>query len=116
MSALTGQLTFTLAQAAELLNCHRETLRRAILSGELRAAKLGNGFRISRCDLEAFWISSGGGELFGGIALDSLQAGSTRPDKAPAAAKKKGAKPSRTRQEQFSLLHSSAADKGKSRQ
>jgi len=60
-----GKTTFTLAEAADLLSCHRETLRRAIRSGELRAAKLGRGFRISRFDLEAFWTTSGGGDLFG---------------------------------------------------
>lgn len=65
MSVPSGKTTFTLAEAAELLSCHRETLRRAIRSGGLRAAKLGRGFRISRSDLEAFWTSSGGGDLFG---------------------------------------------------
>jgi len=65
MSAPLGKTTFTLAEAADLLSCHRETLRRAIRTGELRAAKLGRGFRISRFDLEAFWTASGGGDLFG---------------------------------------------------
>ena len=65
MSAPPGKTTFTLAEAADLLSCHRETLRRAIRSGELRAAKLGRDFRISRFDLEAFWTASGGGDLFG---------------------------------------------------
>ena len=60
----SGKTTFTLAEAAELLSCHRETLRRAIRDGELRAAKLGREFRISRPDLEAFWIACGGGDLF----------------------------------------------------
>ncbi len=65
MSVPSGKTTYTLAEAAELLRCHRETLRRAIRDGELRAAKLGRGFRISRFDLEAFWTASGGGDLFG---------------------------------------------------
>jgi len=65
MSVPPGKTTFTLAEAANLLSCHRETLRRAIRSGELRAAKLGRGFRFSRFDLEAFWTASGGGDLFG---------------------------------------------------
>lgn len=60
----SGKATFTLAEAAELLSCHRETLRRAIRVGELRAAKLGREFRISRPDLQAFWIACGGGDLF----------------------------------------------------
>jgi len=65
MSVPPGKTTFTLAEAADLLSCHRETLRRAIRSGELRAAQLGRGFRISRFDLQAFWTASGGGDLFG---------------------------------------------------
>lgn len=56
--------TFTLAEAALLLSCHKETLRRAIQSGDLRAAKLGREYRISRADLQAFWTAQGGGELF----------------------------------------------------
>ena len=65
MSVPPGKTTFTLAEAADVLSCHRETLRRAIRSGELRAAQLGRGFRISRFDLEAFWTACGGGDLFG---------------------------------------------------
>ena len=56
--------TYTLAEAADLLSCHKETLRRAIHGGELLAAKLGREYRLSRRDLEAFWVASGGGELF----------------------------------------------------
>jgi excisionase family DNA binding protein len=57
--------TFTLTEAAELLSCHRETIRRAIRDGELKAAKLGvRDFRISRRELAAFWSARGGGELF----------------------------------------------------
>ncbi len=56
--------TYTLAEAANLLTCHKETLRRAIQGGELLAAKLGREYRLSRRDLEAFWVASGGGELF----------------------------------------------------
>lgn len=57
--------TFTLAEAADLLSCHSETLRRAIKEGTLRAAKLGREYRISRSDLQAFWSSRGGWDLFG---------------------------------------------------
>lgn len=56
--------TFTLSEASVLLSCHKETLRRAIMEGRLRAAKLGRGYRISRVDLQAFWTAMGGGELF----------------------------------------------------
>ena len=60
----TDKATFTLIEAAALLSCHRETLRRAIRDGALRAARLGREYRISRLDLEAFWTACGGGELF----------------------------------------------------
>lgn len=56
--------TFTLAEAASVLSCHKETLRRAIQAGELQAARLGREYRISRADLQAFWTAQGGGELF----------------------------------------------------
>ena len=59
--------TYTLGEAAELLSCHKETIRRAIKDGSLRAAKLGRGYRVSRLDLESFWQAQGGGELFGKI-------------------------------------------------
>jgi excisionase family DNA binding protein len=57
--------TFTLAEAATLLSCHAETLRRAIKSGTLHAARLGREYRISRSDLQAFWTARGGSDLFG---------------------------------------------------
>jgi len=57
--------TFTLAEAAALLSCHAETLRRAIKNGSLRAARLGREYRISRTDLQAFWTERGGSDLFG---------------------------------------------------
>ncbi len=56
--------TYTLSEAADLLSCHKETLRRAIMDGQLQAARLGRGWRISRIDLEVFWSAKGGGELF----------------------------------------------------
>ncbi|MDR0827974.1 MAG: helix-turn-helix domain-containing protein [Desulfovibrio sp.] len=56
--------TYTLAEAADLLSCHRETLRNAIRDEKLKAARLGREFRISRLELKTFWIASGGGELF----------------------------------------------------
>ena len=56
---------FTLSEAAELLNCHKNTLRKAILEGALRAARLGRDYRVSRLELQKFWMEMGGGELFG---------------------------------------------------
>ena len=57
--------TFTLAEAAALLSCHAETLRRAIKNGTLPAARLSREYRISRTDLQAFWTTRGGTDLFG---------------------------------------------------
>lgn len=84
MTVPPGKTTFTLAEAAELLSCSKETLRRAIAGGILRAAKLGKGFRISRVDLETYWTSSGGGELFAkteGHALSVAKATQSGPKK-----------------------------------
>lgn len=78
MAVVTAKTTFTLAEAAALLCCHAETLRRAIRGGELRAARLGRGYRISRIDLEAFWTACGGGELF--AAQPTEQRDETTPD------------------------------------
>jgi excisionase family DNA binding protein len=65
MSEPPIKTTFTLTEAADLLSCHRETLRRAIRDGELKAAKLGTrDFRISRRELSAYWSARGGGGLF----------------------------------------------------
>ncbi len=99
MSVSPGKTTFTLAEAAELLSCHRETLRRAIRDGELRAAKLGRGFRISRIDLEAFWTACGGGDLFGSAPDE------TAPQSGKEQAGQGGRKKKKPRgQEQLSLL------------
>lgn len=56
--------TYTLSEAADILSCHSETLRRAIKDGVLSAARLGREYRISRNDLQTFWSERGGGELF----------------------------------------------------
>lgn len=108
MSVSSGKTTFTLAEAAELLSCHRETLRRAIRNGELRAAKLGRGFRISRFDLESFWTASGGGDLFG-----KATEGESRPPEEPreSPVKEKRGRKTRSNQEQLSLLPSLEVEK-----
>ena len=105
MSVPPDKTVFTLMEAATLLNCHRETLRRAIRAGELRAAKLGRGFRISRFDLEDFWTKSGGGELFGKSAEadPALEEALTSKAALKAAQKRKAA---HSGSEQFSLLDS----------
>ncbi len=84
--------TFTLAEAAVLLSCHKETLRRAIGAGELRAARLGREYRISRFDLQAFWTAQGGGELF---SPEQMQGEEEQPQgsRTETQAKEKAAKP-----------------------
>lgn len=113
MNPTPGKTTFTLAEAAELLSCHRETLRRAIRNGELRAAKLGRGFRISRFDLESFWTASGGGDLFGNAAEGGPRGDASPGDGAAPAKQKKGRKRAQGAQEQLSLLHSLEPEKEK---
>jgi excisionase family DNA binding protein len=71
--------TFTLAEAAALLSCHAETLRRAIKNGTLRAARLGREYRISRTDLQAFWTARGGSDLFGNGEVPLPPTGVTSP-------------------------------------
>ena len=71
--------TFTLAEAAALLSCHAQTLRRAIKNGTLPAARLGREYRISRSDLQAFWTARGGSELFGNGGGSLLPAEKTSP-------------------------------------
>ena len=83
--------TFTLAEAAQLLSCHSETLRRAIKDGTLRAAKLGREYRISRSDLQAFWTSRGGWDLFGDSEMPEAPQAPTR-EKAAAPKKTDGPK------------------------
>lgn len=48
------------AKAAELCDCHADTLRAAIKAGELREFRAGRELRIRRADLEA-WLASGRG-------------------------------------------------------
>ncbi len=55
--------TFTIEDAAELLSCHPETVRREIRNGRLKAAKVGRDYRISRLQLAGYWQAAGGGEL-----------------------------------------------------
>jgi excisionase family DNA binding protein len=58
-----AEYTFTLREVSDLLGCSRRLLGRMIRSGGLKAARVGNDYRISRADLEAFWRARGGGRL-----------------------------------------------------
>jgi excisionase family DNA binding protein len=100
----TDKATFTLAEAAALLSCHRETLRRAIRDGALRAARLGRAYRVSRLDLEAFWAACGGGDLFSRDAAATASEEEKAPSPAPS-----GEKPKGRRQVQLHLLANGAA-------
>jgi excisionase family DNA binding protein len=106
MSLLSGKTTFTISEAAKLLSCHPETLRRAIHNGALQALKLGKGYRISRYDLQAFWTAGGGGELFAPLEGEAEE--TTRPTR------RKRARP---QEDQLPLpgLREKNAEKGKDR-
>jgi len=56
--------TYTIGEVADLLNCHKDTVRRAIKAGALKAVKLGKDYRVSKPDLEEWWKQRGGGTLF----------------------------------------------------
>ena len=82
--------TYTLPEAAELLSCHAETIRRAIKEGALKAARLGREYRLSRLELQRFWQERGGGQLF-----DDVQPQDEAPQKPcapPAASAQKAAR------------------------
>lgn len=93
--------TFTLAEAARLLNCHPETLRRAVRDGSLQAARLGRGYRLSRADLQAFWTAQGGGQLFD-QDVEADAAGEDAPERA--SEKKRGKKSRESGYTQLSLI------------
>jgi excisionase family DNA binding protein len=61
---MSDKVAYTIEEVAELLSCHKDTIRRAIKAGKLIAGKLGKEYRISRIDLEAYYRAHGGGELF----------------------------------------------------
>ena len=63
-TAYKNKITFTVAEVAELLKCDEGAVIEAIREGKLKAAKIGNDYRISRPDLETFWLAQGGGKLF----------------------------------------------------
>lgn len=54
---------YTLNEAAELMNVHRQTIGKAINAGELKAMRLAHEYRISDADLEDWYRRGGGGTL-----------------------------------------------------
>lgn len=70
---LTDNLNaFSPEDAAKVCGVHAETVRRWIRDGEVKAAKIGHRWVISRVELERFWREKGGGQLF----ADSPKGGS----------------------------------------
>jgi excisionase family DNA binding protein len=59
-----AKTAYTMEEAAELFGCHTETIRKAIQCKELKAAKIGRAWSISKIDLEDFYQAKGGGNLF----------------------------------------------------
>jgi excisionase family DNA binding protein len=59
-----NQPVIILSEAANLLRCHVETLRRAIRAGKLKAARVGREYKISRVDLVKYFVRQGGRFLF----------------------------------------------------
>lgn len=62
--ALASLDVYTIYQAAAVLNCHPDTIRKAIRTQKLKAGKAGRDYRISKGDLEVYWQAQGGEQLF----------------------------------------------------
>lgn len=67
ISTKITRVVYTVRELAEATGLSNVTIRRAIDSGQLRAAQGGSRapYRISRSDAEAWWRRRGGGALFG---------------------------------------------------
>jgi len=57
---------YTVKEVAEITGLSIEKIRRALRAGELKAAKFGSDYRISRHDLNKWYQACGGGSLFNG--------------------------------------------------
>lgn len=66
--------TYNLDEVAELLGVHKETVRREIHRGALKAGRVGRVLVVSRLDLEAYYQAKGGGRLFADDAPDVPEA------------------------------------------
>ena len=60
------RIAYSIKEVGKLLNLSRATIDRAIYAGELRTAKIGNQHRISAFEVQRFFMSKGGGELWPG--------------------------------------------------
>jgi excisionase family DNA binding protein len=54
---------YTIAQAADLLHLHPNTIRNAIARGDLKADRIGRSIRITSENLEALLTPYAGGEF-----------------------------------------------------
>jgi excisionase family DNA binding protein len=62
---MDSKQVYSVRETAELLGVSQETIRRAIRSGRLKAAKFGGkDLRISRHDIAEFYRRQGGTQLF----------------------------------------------------
>jgi len=62
---MVKRVAYTIDEVADLVGVSRQTVNRAIASGALRPAQLANRlYRISEAEIERWWKSRGGGELF----------------------------------------------------
>ncbi len=51
------QKYYTLEEIAQILKVHRETVRRYIRKGDLKAARIGKEYRVREDDLNTFYES-----------------------------------------------------------
>jgi excisionase family DNA binding protein len=58
------QRALSLKDSASILGVHPDTIRRAIKTGKLKAAKIGRDYRIAKSELERYFKSMGGTILF----------------------------------------------------
>ena len=65
-----SEQTFSVKEVSDLLECHPETVRRAIRKGKLKASKSGRNYRISKLDLNNYCVEHGDGKLID----DTIQA------------------------------------------
>ena len=59
------QRALSLKDSASILGVHPDTIRRAIKTGKLKAAKIGRDYRIAKSELERYFLAMGGTSLFG---------------------------------------------------
>lgn len=64
--SMTKPVTYTVEDIAEVLHVTPDSVRRWIREGKMQAARIGNGYVITRTELERYWASQGGtADLFG---------------------------------------------------